>query len=505
MAHPLTGRRSRGDLIAELYDRHGTGLFAYCLDQLGDPDTAAEALLAVFANLPPAEPPRASLYAAARREILRRDVVRAPTTVDPLADPANALVERTLAELRPHQREVLLLTIVCGLTTGELGWVLDVASDTADELTLSACHSFTQAVTAALTSAAATPRLPQRVAEIYGALGVASIRDTLACLPWSAPPAYLRAELLRALGGSAVGDRAAWGSAAGGSAAGHGGVGGTRPAAPFPPRSSVYVKSLWPTTAVWPLPLSDNDPATSTALFPADLVIPPPFPRAFRHDAATEPLPRYTERDPLGYRRHQPAPRARHRKPDPLPDPVGWAPVGSAPVGSAPVGSDTPGPGRPFVLSAPVPADVLDAPDSAAPPPGVAPSGRAAPSASLFTPPVYILPPQEHELAAAQSPSAPDNTSAHARHTAPGAPSAATAPGPRAAEEAAAKDGAAEQVRPGAPEGPLHRSSRARSRRGKPLKPGEHRFDWTWEIIGFAICIAIALIVFFSVPMIVNP
>jgi hypothetical protein len=39
----------------------------------------------------------------------------------------------------------------------------------------------------------------------------------------------------------------------------------------------------------------------------------------------------------------------------------------------------------------------------------------------------------------------------------------------------------------------------------KPIKMGEHHYDWLWELVGLLIAVAIALIVFFSVPMIVTP
>lgn len=153
MTQPLTDRRSRGELIAELYDRHAAGLFVYCLDQLGDADAAADALAAVLAAVPAVEPPRAALYTLARREIFRRDVVQAPPRVDASTDPVGALIERVLREMRPHQREVLLLAMVCGLSVEELARVLDVATDTALDMTLSADNRFTQAFRLALKSA----------------------------------------------------------------------------------------------------------------------------------------------------------------------------------------------------------------------------------------------------------------------------------------------------------------------------------------------------------------
>ncbi|NUR83995.1 MAG: hypothetical protein HOY71_07905, partial [Nonomuraea sp.] len=185
--------------------------------------------------------------------------------------------ERTLRELRPHQREVLLLCEVCRLERAELAWVLDVAVDTADELAVSAGHRFRQTLETALASTGA--RVPKPVADVYGALGVAPPRDILGRLPWPAPPPSLRFHF--------AGSR-------------------TAPAAPL------FVKPLWPVPPTWPLPLGESDPATSTGLFPTELLTPPaPHPA---HEETTAPMPK------IGYR---PTPRM-------------------------------------MPLSAPVPADVLD-------------------------------------------------------------------------------------------------------------------------------------------------
>nr|BFE83159.1 hypothetical protein GCM10020093_057600 [Planobispora longispora] len=78
MTPPLLTQRSRDELIADLYDRHAAGLFAYCRDQLGDPETAGATVLAVLTAVSSVEPPRAALYALARREFARRDVVYSP-------------------------------------------------------------------------------------------------------------------------------------------------------------------------------------------------------------------------------------------------------------------------------------------------------------------------------------------------------------------------------------------------------------------------------------------
>jgi hypothetical protein len=41
--------------------------------------------------------------------------------------------------------------------------------------------------------------------------------------------------------------------------------------------------------------------------------------------------------------------------------------------------------------------------------------------------------------------------------------------------------------------------------RFKRIKLGEHHYDWLWELAGFILCVAIAMIVFFAVPTIVTP
>ncbi|MFG1686467.1 hypothetical protein ACGFNP_40320 [Nonomuraea sp. NPDC049269] len=259
MTHSLTDHPSQAELIAELYDRYAAGLFAYCADQLGDHGSAADALVSVLSSVPATPPPRAALFAFARREIHRRDVVYAPSVVDPLIDPASALVERALRELRPHQREVLVLGEVCGLDLHELAWVLDVAPDTAEELATSAALRYRQALDTAL--AYVGPRVSKPVADVYGALGVAPLRDVLGRLPWPPPPEHLHSRF------ASQGRRG-------------------RTAAPM------FVKPLWPGPPTWPLPLSEADPATSTGIFPTELLTPPSPSRVPEHEAPTAPMPK---------------------------------------------------------------------------------------------------------------------------------------------------------------------------------------------------------------------
>ncbi|MFC4012450.1 hypothetical protein ACFOY2_34805 [Nonomuraea purpurea] len=314
MSQPLIDQRSRADLIAELYDRHAAGLLAYCADQLGDLGSATDVLASVLAGVPDAEPPRAALYAFARREIHRRDVAYSPPAVDPLIDPATALVERSLRELRPHQREVLVLCAVCGLSKAELAWVLDVAPDTAEELAVGAGQHFRQSLGTGLASTGI--RVSKPVADIYGALGVSPLRDVIGRLPWPEPPASLRVHFA-----------------------------GSRSADPGP----LFVKPRWPGPPVWPQPLAEADPATSTVIFPTELLTPPSPSRVSAHEATTAPMPQF--RDPLS-----PTDLAQ-----PLRDPLGSLDTAEPFRDSRtmPNAGRDPGshPERPFFLAAPKPGD----------------------------------------------------------------------------------------------------------------------------------------------------
>lgn len=517
---PLTDQRSREDLIAELYDRHAAGLFAYCADQLGDTGSASDALDAVLSSALSVEPPRAALYALARREIFRRDIVYAPPVIDPLVDPATALVERVLRELRPHQREVLVLSVVIGLTDAELAWVLDVANDTAVELIQNAALRFRQSLLSALGTAG--PRLSQPVAEVYGALGVAPLRDVLGRLPWRPPPAAIRIRLL-----------------------------GPRPAAPAPAArtTSLFVRPLWPTAPSWPQPLGVTDPATSTGIFPTELLTPPDPSRVSPHEAATAPMPKLREgrspRHPL--MRDRPLPRSSAAR----------GPVLSAPtpgdVLDAPSAWDAFS--KPAVQERPAdpPAgDILDDHWTAAPPdhtPDTAADstdvpmrardrraladllvhkGEPRPEPSLFAPrrpprePVYVLPPdpagtpvQEEPKAEAQVREAGASTEATSAPLAPEparpapseqpkrpAPQKSTSPkstSPKSAPQKSAPQKSPAQKRPAkkAATGKAAKGKAAAKRKGK--RRNRHH-DWAWEVAGFLICVAIAMLVFFWVP-----
>ncbi|XVQ84603.1 hypothetical protein ACQP2K_38230 [Microbispora siamensis] len=272
MTPPLTGQRSRSELIAELYERHAAGLFAYCHDQLGETASAADAVVAVFTAAPTAEPPsRAPLYALARREIYRRDVSYALPAVDSVADPATSLIERVFRDIRPHQREVLLLSEVCGLTAPELALVLDVAADTAEELIAGATRRFSQTLETAVTAARSAPFVPASVAEVYDAIGVSPLGDVLARLPWRRPAASVRDRVLSALPYEEPGSVTTGGEQS----------------------SGLVTKRLWPTTPTWPLPLSDPDQVTNTCVVKTDAIAQPQGSRRkAKHEATTEPMPR---------------------------------------------------------------------------------------------------------------------------------------------------------------------------------------------------------------------
>ncbi|GLW24565.1 hypothetical protein Mame01_46080 [Microbispora amethystogenes] len=283
MTSPLTGQRSRSELIAELFERHAAGLFAYCHDQLGETASAADAVVAVFTTAPAAaEPPsRAVLYALARREIYRRDVSYALPAVDSVADPATALIERVFRDIRPHQREVLLLSEVCGLTPPDLSLVLDVAVDTAEELAAGAKRRFTQTLATAVAAARSAPFVPPSVAEVYDAIGVAPVADVLARLPWRHPSASVRNRVLAALPYEEPGDPAATGAE---QVADESGA--------QPGSGGLVTKRLWPTTPTWPLPLSDPDQVTNTCVVKTEALTPQAPRRRAKHEATTEPMPR---------------------------------------------------------------------------------------------------------------------------------------------------------------------------------------------------------------------
>ncbi|GII61900.1 hypothetical protein Skr01_19850 [Sphaerisporangium krabiense] len=522
MTPSLIDRRPRAELIAELYDRHAAGLFAYIHDQLGDTASAAEALVAVLTGVPAVETPRAALYALARREIYRRDVTYAFPTVDAATDPATALIERVVREVRPHQREVLLLSAVCGLDTAELAWVLDVAADTAEQLDISARHRFTRSLASAVAAARSGTPMPAPVTEVYEALTVAPAEDALARLPWRSPPTALRAQVL-----NGVPDEAG--------------------AAPGARRDA---RNLWPTTPRWPLPLAEPDPVTATGVFPAAELSPPEPGVRSRHEATTEPMPKVRDAAPPG--------------------------ALAAPV-------PAPAPASAMPLAAPVPVEALDddiplKSEHASPPdsafgkalatgqwptlrrtfkplprrrrPAKAPDRLVAAEPAEESPaaPVEATAPAEESAVesiaapAVEAASAPAAAGQGTSETAeiqavvladdtvgdpvnapaaePVASDAAAqadvtldAPEPPAAESMAEEPGSAsvtaEAVLPAdqsvvTPDAEGKRR-RCRHKKAKPVKVRERHYDLLWELFGILLCIAIGLLVFFAVPTIVTP
>ncbi|WP_062435986.1 RNA polymerase sigma factor [Herbidospora daliensis] len=464
MTTPLTGQRSRSDLIAELYERHAAGLFAYCHDQLGETASAADALVAVLTGVLPTDPPRAALFSLARREIYRRDVSYAMPAVDSIADPATALIERVFRDIRPHQREVLLLSAHCGLTTAELALVLEVAADTAEELATSARHRFGQTLATAVAAARTAPFIARDVEEVYDAIGVAPLEDVLARLPWREPPH----DVLRRLHQSAL------------------------PFDQAPPvrrKSSLPVRRLWPTAPSWPLPLAtDTDPATNTTVVPLDDLTNPTkiAERRRRHEALTEPLPRL---------------RGSILKN----------------IGNGPPKRRLSMPAAPAPEAAPAPAETVEAVEA------VVEDQLAAfskmPSFDGFAPetelpePAEAAEPEEAVLAPAE-PESPGETTmpdllpsdrlVFARPIADDdlPQGSTTIDQPESALVRAVQTGAQPEA-PAEPQPLLPARAHAGRRAPKAKVKAERHHDWAWELIGFLICLAIALVVFFSMPLLV--
>jgi DNA-directed RNA polymerase specialized sigma24 family protein len=477
----LTGQRSRSELIAELYERHAAGLFAYCHDQLGEMTSASDAVVAVFTGVPIAEPPqRAALYALARREIYRRDISYALPFVDPVADPATALIERVFRDIRPHQREVLLLSALCGLDTPELAVVLDVALDTAEELTAVARRRFTRTLASAVAAARSAPYVAAEVAEVYGAIGVAPLRDVLARLPWRRPAAAVRDRVLSALPYEEPGTPAVSGSGR------HG-------------------KKLWPTPPAWPLPpvgpgqAGDADVTNAGGLDSGSLDsggLDSPggdSPRAAgsrsegrrraKHEATTEPMPklRGSLLNALGESRT----RRRRASGPALAAPI----VTDTTVDAAGADTDV------DAFKAFNPSDTFDTSDTfdAFRPVEVDERRRAEASLVETPAPLPLLAPQV-------SPNAQE-----ALMPPPvGAPAEAQPPGRDSASGGEPGASAAKPVTPDSAKRAGHRAPRsAAARRAKnAAKRGGRRahkhYDWLWELVTFLICVVLALIVFLA-------
>ncbi|WP_062349437.1 RNA polymerase sigma factor [Herbidospora yilanensis] len=477
MTTPLTGQRSRSDLIAELYERHAAGLFAYCHDQLGETASAADALVAVFTGVPPTDPPRAALFSLARREIYRRDVSYAMPAVDSIADPATALIERVFRDIRPHQREVLLLSAHCGLSAAELALVLDVAADTAEELATSARHRFGQTLATAVAAARTAPFIARDVEEVYDAIGVAPLEDVLARLPWREPPH----DVLRRLHQSAL------------------------PFDQAPPvrrKSSLPVRKLWPTAPSWPLPLAtETDPATNTTVVPIDDLTNPTkrAERRRRHEALTEPMPRLRGsilknigNGPPKRRMSMPAPQAAPAPPETV---EAVEAVVEDQLAAFSKMSSFDGFTTETEHPAPKPAETELPPSDAPAPEAAGPSADTSADVSRDEPETPgettmpdLLP--SDRLVFAKPLAADDDLPQ----------GSTTIDQPEGALVRAVQTGSL-------PEAPIDLPpllpARSHSGRRAPKPKPERHHDWAWELIGFLICLVIALAVFFSMPLLV--
>ena len=534
MTASLMGQqRSRGELIAQLYERHAAGLFAYCHDQLGDPDSASDAVTAVFTQIPAAEPPRAALYALARREIFRRDVRRPAPAVDSAIDPIASLIDRVFREMPPHQREALLLAAVCGLTPAELAAVLDVAPDTAEQLTAGARNRFTRSLRAAVTAARSAPYTPPELIAAYDALEMARVEDVLARKPWRRPTASLRNRVL-------------------------GMTGDLEPAPPPDPQ--------WSGTGSWPAipPLAPAEPGPITG----PITGPVSTGTALERDEAkTEPIPKVSEPSPSGGRRR------RSRAAPATGAPAAEAPTASGPqtqeipavpavaAGTAPAAPGVPARETPAVPEPPV-HGLTDAPplwtrDGIAAPGAANRGAPAAPGTpARETDPASGGPaeatahgeprPKEAAGAARETVTAPESP---ARETASRPETRSREAGPTATEDRRQADESFDAFRPaerkastatpgtGAPEDaasagePARKPEKTRRRpdasspatgkgpggrdadRGDGGTAGQERVrpkrerhhDWLWELAGLLLCLLIAFLVFTLVPGFTGP
>lgn len=469
MTTPLTGQRSRSDLIAELYERHAAGLFAYCHDQLGETASAADALVAVLAGVPPTDPPRAALYSLARREIYRRDVSYAMPAVDSIADPATALIERVFRDIRPHQREVLLLSAHCGLDGAELALVLDVAADTAAELATSARHRFAQTMSTAVAAARTAPFVARDVEEVYDAIGVAPLEDVLARLPWREPPGDVLRRVQAALP--------------------------FETAPPVPRKATALpVRRLWPTAPSWPLPLAtETDPATNTTVVPLDDLTNPTkiAERRRRHEALTQPMPRLRG-SILKNIGNGPPKRRRMAMPTPVAPEDAPAPPETVEAVEAVVEDQLAafskmesfdGFTTETETEAPQPEPVVPAPDLLAEEPE-SPGETTMPD---------LLPSDRLVFA---RPVADDIEDMPQGSTTVGEPE-------ESALLRAVQTGSLPEAPIDLPEPAAARTHSGRRAPRAKAKAQEKHHDWAWELIGFLICLAIAVLVFFSMPLLV--
>jgi RNA polymerase sigma factor (sigma-70 family) len=134
--------------LAAAYDTYAARLYGYCRWILREPAPAADALLETFAiaadhlgDLRDASQLRVWLYSTARDECYRRVSTAGPgfdETADEISQAADSgrraeqaevrrLIRETLAELKPHEHEVIELSVRHSLDEAEVAAVLDVS------------------------------------------------------------------------------------------------------------------------------------------------------------------------------------------------------------------------------------------------------------------------------------------------------------------------------------------------------------------------------------------
>ena len=134
--------------LAAAYDTYAARLYGYCRWILREPAPAADALLETFAiaadhlgDLRDASQLRVWLYSTAREECYRRVSTAGPgfdETADEISQAADSgrraeqaevrrLIRETLAELKPHEHEVIELSVRHSLDEAEVAAVLDVS------------------------------------------------------------------------------------------------------------------------------------------------------------------------------------------------------------------------------------------------------------------------------------------------------------------------------------------------------------------------------------------
>ena len=188
--------------LAAAYDTYAAPLYGYCRWMLRDPGSAAEALRETFVlataragYLRDASQLRALLYASAREECYRRDRAAGAGFEEtanefgplggsgPFADSAHhaeqaevrRLIRETLAELKPHEQEVLELSVRHKLDEAELATVLDVTWSRAHGLASRAREHLEKALGALLvarTGRSSCPELNALLAPWIGRLSV---------------------------------------------------------------------------------------------------------------------------------------------------------------------------------------------------------------------------------------------------------------------------------------------------------------------------------------------